>query len=52
MTLGGELVGKDIRTYVHETLSTRGTFERWRRKGYESIQKEIEDNLVAKANGV
>lgn len=52
MNLSGELVGKDIRAYVHETLRTREAFERWRRKGYESIQKEIEDNLVAKANGV
>ncbi|KAK2775415.1 pfs domain-containing protein [Colletotrichum kahawae] len=52
MTLGDELVGEDIRAYVHETLSTRETFERWRRKGYESIQREVEENLVAKANGV
>ncbi|KAF3808905.1 hypothetical protein GCG54_00011096 [Colletotrichum gloeosporioides] len=48
--LGGEMVGKDIRAYVHGTLSTRETFRRWRREGYEIIQKEIGDSLMAKAD--
>jgi hypothetical protein len=48
--LESHLVDKDIRTYVHERLSTDKSFSRWQKDLV--IQEEIEMTLGRKACGM
>lgn len=45
-----ETIREDIKAYVHQRLQTDRKLKRW--QSNEDVQKEIEDTLVAKADGM